>query len=107
MVLRGDGALFFTIGGSGRFPIASHASSGISMAALRMYGRSLNKELAEAGIYVGVMTIAGPVRPGSEIDPDRIAELWWDMYVGGDRDAEDVGICCRRARPLHAHALNP
>ncbi len=91
MVERGDGALLYTIGAAGRYPLVTHAGPGIAMAGLRMYARSLNKEVADSGVYVGLLTVAGVIRPGSDIDPEAMADLLWSMYTQRDRDEELVG----------------
>jgi NADP-dependent 3-hydroxy acid dehydrogenase YdfG len=110
MLARGAGALLFTGGYSARYPIPSHASAGIALAGQRNYAYVLNRSLADRGIYVGTITVAGLIlrsTTGDEvlaappeqqaalapllIDPDEIAETYWDMVTKRDRVEEVVG----------------
>lgn len=110
MLERGDGAILLTGGYSARFPIPSHASAGVALAALRNYAYVLNRSLAGKGVYVGTVTVAGLIarsRTGDEvlaappevretlepllIDPDEIARVYWDMVTTRDRAETVVG----------------
>ena len=33
------------------------------------------------GIHAATITIAGAVKPGTDFDPDRIAELFWTAHT--------------------------
>jgi NADP-dependent 3-hydroxy acid dehydrogenase YdfG len=110
MLARGDGALLFTGGYSARYPIPSHASAGVALAAQRNYAYVLNRSLADRGVYAGTVTVAGLIlrsRTGDEVlaappevrtalepllvDPDEIARVYWDMVARRDRVEEVVG----------------
>lgn len=110
MLARGDGALLFTGGYSSRHPVTTHANAGIALAAQRNYAHVLNRGLAGRGIYAGTVTVAGLIlrsTTGDEIlaapddvrtlleplliDPDDIADVYWDMYTTRDRAEEVVG----------------
>jgi NADP-dependent 3-hydroxy acid dehydrogenase YdfG len=110
MLERGDGALLYTGGYSSRQPLTSHANAGIALAAQRNYAYVLNRGLAGRGIYAGTVTVAGLIlrsASGDEIlaapdevralyeplliDPDVIADTYWDMYSKRDRVEEVVG----------------
>lgn len=110
MLGRGDGALLYTGGYSSRHPVTSHANAGIALAAQRNYAYVLNRALAGRGIYAGTVTVAGLIlrsTSGDEIlaapdevralleplliDPDDIADVYWDMYTKRDRAEEVVG----------------
>jgi NADP-dependent 3-hydroxy acid dehydrogenase YdfG len=110
MLTRGDGGLLFTGGYSARFPIPSHASAGLALAALRNYAYVLNRSLADRGVYAGTVTVAGlilrsttgdevlaappEVRTALEpllVDPDDIAGVYWAMLTRRDRVEEVVG----------------
>jgi NADP-dependent 3-hydroxy acid dehydrogenase YdfG len=110
MLARGDGALLYTGGYSSRHPVTSHANAGIALAAQRNYAYVLNRALAGRGVYAGTVTVAGLIlrsTSGDEIlaapdevrtmleplliDPDDIADVYWDMYQQRDRAEEVVG----------------
>ncbi len=110
MLARGDGALLYTGGYSSRHPLTTHANAGIALAAQRNYAYVLNRALAGKGVYAGTVTVAGLIlrsTSGDEIlaapdevramleplliDPDDIAEMYWDMYSKRDRAEEVVG----------------
>ncbi len=104
MLERGDGALLITGALSGTLPIPSHANTGIALAGLKNYVYVLNAGLAEKGIYAGTITVAGLVigsgsDPGPDnpttsrfrVDPDQIADLYFDMALSRNRVEEFVG----------------
>lgn len=110
MLARGEGALLYTGGYSSRHPVTTHANAGIALAAQRNYAYVLNRALAGKGIYAGTVTVAGLIlrsTTGDEIlaapaevraileplliDPDDIADVYWDMYQKRDRAEEVVG----------------
>ncbi|WNE94087.1 SDR family NAD(P)-dependent oxidoreductase [Streptomyces luomodiensis] len=101
---RGDGAFLLAEGYSAAQPMPHLSGLGPVMAATRNYLHSLHAELAGAGVYVGVLTIAsliarseataaaqaafesaadGPHFP--VVDPDDLAEHYWNMYTERDR----------------------
>jgi short-subunit dehydrogenase len=103
---RGDGAVLLTHGYSAVQPMPFFSGVGPIMSAARNYLYSLNAELAGTGIYAGTLAIAASIarsemaeaaaaaeRPaelpgGVEIptvDPDDLAERYWDMYTRRDR----------------------
>jgi NADP-dependent 3-hydroxy acid dehydrogenase YdfG len=110
MLGRADGALLFTGGYSALHPVPSHASAGLALAAQRNYAYVLNRSLAARGVYAGTVTVAGLIlrsATGDEveaappevrealgpllIDPDGIADTYWDMVTRRDRVEEIVG----------------
>jgi hypothetical protein len=110
MLAVGDGALLFTGGYSARHPITSHANAGLALSAQRNYAYVLNRSLADRGIYAGTVTVAGLLlrsETGDQIlaapaeqramfepllvDPDDIADVYWDMITKRDRVEEVVG----------------
>ncbi|MFJ9552433.1 SDR family NAD(P)-dependent oxidoreductase [Nocardiopsis sp. NPDC101807] len=100
---RGDGVFLLAQGYSAVRPMPGLSGLGPVMAATRNYLHSLNAELAGTGVYAGALTIAslidrsevataaraafdaadGPDFP--LVDPDDLAELYWEMYTGRDR----------------------
>jgi NAD(P)-dependent dehydrogenase (short-subunit alcohol dehydrogenase family) len=101
MLQRGDGALLFAGGLSGKYPIPMLGSLAPASAALRMYVLTLNAALQEKGVYAATLTIGGLIERGdihralqgyvaengepfATLDPDEIAETAWSMYVTRD-----------------------
>jgi len=101
---RGDGAFLMTTGYTAVEPRAYLSGVGPVMSAARSYVYSLNGELADAGVYAGTLSIGAfiarseaaelaaaavgeaesPVA-GPLVDPDDLAEHYWDMYSKRDR----------------------
>jgi NAD(P)-dependent dehydrogenase (short-subunit alcohol dehydrogenase family)/biotin operon repressor len=77
---RGQGSLLFTGGGAALYAIPNLATLSIGKAALRLLALGLAQELADSGINVGTVTIAGTVAPSTPFDPERIAELFWGLH---------------------------
>ena len=88
MLAAGRGTLLYTTGGSSVTPAPVYVSAGMAGAALRKWALTLNKALADKGIYVGHVAIgtwiAGTpgtpegVRPR---EPDDIARRYWDLHT--------------------------
>lgn len=117
MLSRGDGAFLFTMGLAAREPIPSHANAGLAQAALRNYGKVLNRALAGRGVYAGVVLVAGIIRRSATeayvnagggqpairahfIDPDEIADLFWSMVTRRDRVEGVVGDAAEVAKTI-------
>ncbi|MEJ8305209.1 SDR family NAD(P)-dependent oxidoreductase [Saccharibacillus sacchari] len=81
MLTRGNGAFLFTTGFSAMAPIPMIGNAGIAMSGLRNYITNLHNELKEKGIYIGHLSIGTLIAPGTEGDPDIIAETWYSMYA--------------------------
>lgn len=91
---RGRGTILFTGGGLALDPTAwlDAASLAVGKAALRNLAYSMNAELAPAGIHVGTVTVDGMIQPGTSLAPEKVAEVFWEMYQasGTTRPAERV-----------------
>ena len=89
---RQSGTILFTGGGLALHPQPQYAALAIGKAALRNLTYSLGAELADDGIQVATVTIAGYVQPGSHFDPDLIAEKYWELHSQpiGQREREIV-----------------
>jgi NAD(P)-dependent dehydrogenase (short-subunit alcohol dehydrogenase family) len=77
----GGGTLLVT---SGRFadnPVPALASLSIGKAALRSAQTLIAAGVREAGIHAATVTIDGAVKPGTDFDPDDIAELFWTAHT--------------------------
>ncbi|OKJ92273.1 SDR family NAD(P)-dependent oxidoreductase [Amycolatopsis sp. CB00013] len=95
MTERGDGAILFTAGQSGRYPAPFLGNVGMAQAGLRNYFLNLNAVLAEMGVYAGAVNV-GALIEGSVphraitsspldfepevIHPDVFADAFWKLY---------------------------
>ena len=77
----GEGAILFTGGGLAQYPMAEFTCVSMGKAALKALAITLNQELKDKGIYVGVVTIMGNVAPGTHYDPALIAQEYWRLYT--------------------------
>ena len=89
MLAVGTGTLLYTTGASSVTPAPVFASAGMARAALRKWALTLNRALADKGVYAGHVAIgtwiAGtPGAPeGTPLkEPDDIARLYWDLHTG-------------------------
>ncbi|MET9823409.1 SDR family NAD(P)-dependent oxidoreductase [Streptomyces sp. NPDC006349] len=100
---RRDGAFLLTTGVTAVHPVPGLSGPAPLGAAARNYLYSLHGELAGAGIYAGTLSVgatiarsemsallAGAGTSGSTggfpvVDPDELAEQYWDMYTRRDR----------------------
>jgi len=90
MKARKDGALLFTAGASAMTPIPFLANVGIATAGLRNYLSNLSKALAPEGIYVGSIFVGGVMKRGTEVDPDKIAGRFFELYTRRDKNEEVI-----------------
>jgi short-subunit dehydrogenase len=74
------GTILFTGGGLALYPSADYTSLGIGKASLRNLAFTLAEELKPQGVFVGTVTIAGAVAPGTHFAPELIAEKYWELY---------------------------
>ncbi|MFG3065071.1 hypothetical protein ACGFYM_42020 [Streptomyces sp. NPDC048231] len=96
---RGDGAVLLTHGSSAVQPMPHFSGVGPVVSAARNYLYFLNTELADTGVYPGTLAIGAgiarsePARAARAdaraafpmVDPDDLAECYWDMYARRDR----------------------
>src|SRR4051794_11535936 len=82
-VLRaaGGGTLLVTSGGFADAPLPALASLSMGKAALRSAQTLIAAGVREDGIHAATVTIAGAVKPGTDFDPDNIAELFWTAHT--------------------------
>ena len=87
-VLRaaGRGTLLATSGGFADNPVPALASLSMGKAALRSAQTLIAAGVGDDGIHAATITIAGAVKPGTDFDPDNIAELFWTAHT----DAKDA-----------------
>ncbi|WNC13954.1 SDR family NAD(P)-dependent oxidoreductase [Brevibacillus brevis] len=75
-----EGTILFTGGGFALYPATAFAALSVGKAALRTLTFTLADEMKPQGIFVGTVTIAGNVAPGSRFAPERIADKYWELY---------------------------
>ncbi|NUR84326.1 MAG: SDR family NAD(P)-dependent oxidoreductase [Nonomuraea sp.] len=99
MLARGDGALLFAGGLSGKYTMPMLGTLAPASAALRSYVLTLAAALADSGVYAATLTIGGLIERGDihrmmgdgipTLDPDAIADTAWQLYVSRDRNEEE------------------
>jgi NAD(P)-dependent dehydrogenase (short-subunit alcohol dehydrogenase family) len=77
----GGGTLLVTSGGFADNPVPALASLSIGKAALRSAQTLIAAGVREDGIHAATITIVGAVKPGTDFDPDKIAELFWTAHT--------------------------
>jgi NAD(P)-dependent dehydrogenase (short-subunit alcohol dehydrogenase family) len=82
-VLRaaGGGTLLATSGGFADNPVPALASLSMGKAAMRSAQTLVAAGVRADGIHAATITIAGAVKPGTDFDPDKIAELFWTAHT--------------------------
>lgn len=80
MKTAGHGTILLTGGGFSLYPRAAMASLSVSKAGIRSLAHTLAEELAPAGIHVATVTVMGVVKPGTAFDPDKIADVYWELH---------------------------
>ena len=82
-VLRaaGGGTLLATSGGFADNPVPALASLSMGKAALRSAQTLIAAGVEGDGIHAATVTIAGAVKPGTDFDPNNIAELFWTAHT--------------------------
>ena len=106
MTERGDGGFIVTGGFTAADPQPHISGIGPAMSAIRNFVYSLNGEVAGAGVYAGVSTLAALIKDSESyaamspedlaavtggvtglhvLDPDELAETYWQLYSRCDR----------------------
>ncbi len=79
MARRGSGT--FVITGGMPAPDPRYVSLSLGKAGVRALVTLLDQEYGPSGIHVATVTVAGPVAPGTNFDPDDIAEHYWRLHT--------------------------
>ncbi|MFE3455487.1 SDR family NAD(P)-dependent oxidoreductase [Nonomuraea sp. NPDC059194] len=79
MARRGSGS--FLITGGMPEPKREYVSLSLGKAGVRTLVTLLDQEYGAAGVHVASVTVAGAVAPGTDFDPDDIAEHYWRLHV--------------------------
>ncbi|GAB3427103.1 SDR family NAD(P)-dependent oxidoreductase [Flindersiella endophytica] len=105
MLDRGDGALLLSNGVSATVPVPQLGNVGVASAARRSYALNLHTALSDRGVYVGSLSVGALIDrsvpaqlidagdfPGisdpatlERLNPDDLADTYWDMYTKRDR----------------------
>lgn len=84
------GVLVFTVNSLALAPEAMSAGLSIGKGAQLNLALSLERELEDTPVDVGVVTICGPIKAGTFYDPDRLADVYWELatqdHDGFERD---------------------
>jgi short-subunit dehydrogenase len=92
MLQRGDGTLLFTTGASSMLQIPRMGNYSVAGAALRHWVLTLHEALADKGVYVAHVPIAGLIgKSGPEMEPDTVADIYWELYTKRDEVEHPYG----------------
>jgi NAD(P)-dependent dehydrogenase (short-subunit alcohol dehydrogenase family) len=88
MRAAGRGTLLFTGGGLALYPQYGKGVSSLTAgkSALRGLVHAMAAEVAEQGVHVATVTIAGTVQPGTAFDPVLIAHHYWALHTQAPAD---------------------
>ncbi|WP_106396412.1 SDR family NAD(P)-dependent oxidoreductase [Actinocorallia populi] len=78
MARRGGGS--FIITGGMPEPKPQYVSLSLGKAGVRTLVALLDREYGPSGVHVATVTVDGPVAPGTDFDPDDIAEHYWRLH---------------------------
>jgi NAD(P)-dependent dehydrogenase (short-subunit alcohol dehydrogenase family) len=73
------GVLVFTVNSLARSPEAMSAALSIGKGAQLNLALSLERELEGTRVRVGVVTVCGAIKAGTFYDPERLADVYWDV----------------------------
>ncbi|WP_319018562.1 SDR family NAD(P)-dependent oxidoreductase [Microbispora sitophila] len=79
MAARGSGS--FLITGGMPEPKPQYVSLSLGKAGVRTLVTLLDQRYGPSGVHVASVTVAGPVAPGTDFDPDDIAERYWRLHT--------------------------
>lgn len=112
---RGDGAVLYASGSPAIAPVPQLGNVGIALAGMRNYVLGANAVLSGEGVYLGVVPIDGLIKNSAAeavvlnapeqfegvdldalrrntLDPDDIADVFWDLNLKRDRAEQVVGV---------------
>ncbi|MGY4919474.1 SDR family NAD(P)-dependent oxidoreductase [Streptomyces sp. 900116325] len=76
-----DGKGSFIVTGGMPTPKPEYTSLSLGKAGLRTLVEILDTEYGPSGVHVASVTVDGPVAPGTDFDPDDIAEHYWRLHT--------------------------
>ncbi|MEV4035619.1 SDR family NAD(P)-dependent oxidoreductase [Streptomyces umbrinus] len=93
MAARGRGT--FLVTGGMPEPKPQYVSLSLGKAGVRTLVALLDQQYGPSGVHVASVTVDGPVAPGTDFDPDDIAEHYWQLHTQPrhlwDREALHAG----------------
>lgn len=84
------GSVLLTGGGVALQPMGSLGVLSAGKAALRAAAYALAAELEPEGVKVRTVTVAGRIQPGTRLDPDRVADVFWAAHATSGGPVEVV-----------------
>jgi NADP-dependent 3-hydroxy acid dehydrogenase YdfG len=90
---RTGGGSFIVTGGMPE-PDPRYTSLSLGKAGVRALVALLDRQYGPDGLHVAMVTVASPVAPGTAVDPDDIAEHYWQLHTQ-PRDAWQLEIVHR------------
>ncbi|MFD9186742.1 SDR family NAD(P)-dependent oxidoreductase [Streptomyces phaeochromogenes] len=95
MAARGRGT--FLVTGGMPEPKPQYVSLSLGKAGVRTLVALLDQQYGSSGVHVASVTVDGPVAPGTDFDPDDIAEHYWRLHTQPrhlwDREVLHAGRC--------------
>jgi NAD(P)-dependent dehydrogenase (short-subunit alcohol dehydrogenase family) len=79
MAASGGGTVIIT--GGMPTPDPAYTSLSLGKAGVRTLTELLAAAFGPAGVHVATVTVYGAVAPGTEFDPDEIAETYWALHA--------------------------
>ncbi|WP_432103564.1 SDR family NAD(P)-dependent oxidoreductase [Streptomyces sp. bgisy091] len=79
MAARGSGT--FLVTGGMPEPKPQYVSLSLGKSGLRTLITLLDQQFGPAGVHLAAVTVDGPVSPGTDFDPDSIAEHYWRLHA--------------------------
>jgi NADP-dependent 3-hydroxy acid dehydrogenase YdfG len=73
------GVLVFTVNNMAVEPEATSTALSIGKGAQLNLALSLDQELDDSHIDIAIVTVAGAIKEGTALDPERIANVYWDL----------------------------
>ncbi|MEV8354547.1 SDR family NAD(P)-dependent oxidoreductase [Streptomyces niveus] len=93
MAARGSGT--FLVTGGMPEPKPEYVSLSLGKAGVRTLIALLDQQYGSSGVHAASVTVDGPVAPGTDFDPDDIAEHYWHLHTQPrhlwDREALHAG----------------
>jgi NAD(P)-dependent dehydrogenase (short-subunit alcohol dehydrogenase family) len=79
MAARGSGT--FLVTGGMPEPKPQYVSLSLGKAGVRTLIALLDQRYGSSGVHAASVTVDGPVAPGTDFDPDDIAEHYWQLHI--------------------------
>ena len=102
MARRGNGT--FIVTGGMPSPDPRHVSLSLGKGGVRTLVTLLDQEYGPSGVHVATVTVAGPIAPGTNFDPDDIAEHYWRLHAQARNEWERETVYAGLPGDLQAEA---